>query len=74
MDAPMALELFPGALHGISGRFSKTGFPNISEEELAEFETAFPYKKRVAESQKKFAERAGHGFRCAGFGFVRMEK
>lgn len=57
LDALMALELKPGALSGVSGRFLEGEQYSIDPQELAEFEKTFPYKqKAVTESQKRFLE------------------
>jgi predicted N-acetyltransferase YhbS len=51
-EAFMALELYDGALHGISGRFYEDEVFKIDENELEIFEKGFPYKeKRVTSTQ-----------------------
>lgn len=46
-DAFMALELVPGALQGVSGRFHDAEvFHQIEAEELAEFDSHFPIKRK----------------------------
>ena len=53
-DAFMALELTPGALNGISGKFYEDKVFEIDKEELEIFEKQFPPKeKRVTDSQLK---------------------
>ena len=53
LAALMALELTPGALSDISGRFIDGDQYIIDPQELAEFEKTFPYKEKfVTESQR----------------------
>jgi predicted N-acetyltransferase YhbS len=55
--ALQALELVPGALAGISGRFFEGEAYHVDPEELAEFDKQFPYKEKFeTESQKRFLE------------------
>lgn len=50
----MALELYHGGLHGISGKFYEDEVFKIEEDELEVFEKEFPYKeKRVTDTQLK---------------------
>lgn len=44
-DALMAMELYAGALDGISGRYVEDKVCEIDPEELAEFEKGFPHKE-----------------------------
>lgn len=46
-DAIMALELYDGALDGITGRFIEDEVFEVDPEELAEFEKGFPHKEPV---------------------------
>ena len=51
-DAFMALELYPGALDGISGRYYDDPVFAVDKAELEEFEKGFPYKeKHVTDTQ-----------------------
>ncbi|MEN6310201.1 MAG: N-acetyltransferase [Acidobacteriota bacterium] len=53
-DAFMALELFDGALDGITGKFFEDQVFEIKDDELEAFEREFPYKeKHVTETQLK---------------------
>ncbi len=53
-DAFMALELFDGALDGITGKFFEDRVFEIKDDELEAFEREFPYKeKHVTETQLK---------------------
>lgn len=53
-DAFMALELFDGALNGITGRFYEDKVFEIEDEELEIFEREFPYKeKHITDTQFK---------------------
>lgn len=45
-DAFMALELFDGALDGITGKFYADPVFEVKDEELEVFEREFPYKKK----------------------------
>ena len=55
--ALQALELAPGALAGISGRFFEGEAYHVNPAELEEFDSQFPPKEKfVTESQKRFAE------------------
>lgn len=56
-QALQALELVPGALNGISGRFCEGEAYNVDDAELEAFDATFtPKEKFVTESQKKFLE------------------
>ncbi len=56
-QALQALELVPGALNGISGRFCEDEAYNVDDAELEAFDATFtPKEKFVTESQKKFLE------------------
>ena len=46
-DALMAMELYDGALDGITGRYIEDEVYEVDPEELAEFEKGFPYKEPV---------------------------
>ncbi|MDE6750502.1 MAG: N-acetyltransferase [Lachnospiraceae bacterium] len=46
-DALMAMELYDGALDGITGRFIEDEVYEVDPEEMAEFEKGFPYKEPV---------------------------
>jgi predicted N-acetyltransferase YhbS len=46
-DALLALELLPGALKNISGKFFEGEVYDVSEEELEQFEKNFPYKEKL---------------------------
>ncbi|HHZ13421.1 MAG TPA: GNAT family N-acetyltransferase [Clostridiales bacterium] len=46
-DPFMALELYPGALDGIKGKFFESPVFNINTEEAREFDKAFPYKEKL---------------------------
>ncbi len=51
-DAFMVLELFEGALRGISGRFHEDAVFQIDNAELEDFEKKFPYKeKHITDTQ-----------------------
>ncbi len=53
-DAFMALELFDGALDGITGKFYEDNVFKIEDEELEVFEREFPYKeKHITDTQFK---------------------
>ncbi len=55
--AHQALELTPGSLDGISGRYFESAHFNTDPDELEIFDRSFPTKEKAeAESQKKFAE------------------
>ena len=43
----MAMELYAGALDGITGRFMEDEVYEVDPEEMAEFEKSFPYKEPV---------------------------
>lgn len=43
----MVLELQPGSMKGIHGRFFEDDAFTIDDKELAEFEQQFPYKKKL---------------------------
>lgn len=44
-DALMAMELYDGALDGITGRYIEDEVYGVDPEEMAEFERGFPYKE-----------------------------
>ena len=46
-DALMAMELYDGALDGITGRFIEDEVYEVDPDELAAFEKGFPYKEPV---------------------------
>ncbi len=46
-DALMAMELYDGALDGITGRYIEDDAYEVDPEEMAEFEKRFPYKEPV---------------------------
>jgi predicted N-acetyltransferase YhbS len=46
-DALLALELTPGALKNISGKFFEGEVYNVSKEELEQFGKHFPYKEKL---------------------------
>lgn len=46
-DALMAMELYDGALHGITGRYIEGEVYEVDPKEMAEFEKGFPYKEPV---------------------------
>ena len=46
-DALMAMELYDGALDGITGRFIEDEVYEVDPEEMAEFEKGFPHKEPV---------------------------
>lgn len=53
-DVFMALELFNGALNGITGKFYEDKVFDVKDEELAIFDKGFPYKeKHVTDTQLK---------------------
>jgi len=53
-DAFMALELYRGSLHGITGKFYADSAFKVESEELEAFEKNFPYKeKHITDSQLK---------------------
>jgi len=53
-DAFMALELFDGALNGITGKFYEDKVFEIEDEELEIFDKGFPYKeKHITDTQLK---------------------
>jgi predicted N-acetyltransferase YhbS len=55
--ALQALELVPGAMAGISGRFSEGEAYRVDPAELEKFDKQFPLKEKlVTESQKRFLE------------------
>ncbi len=55
--AHQVLELAPGSLDGISGRYFERDLFNTDPDELEIFDRTFPTKEKAeAESQKKFAE------------------
>jgi hypothetical protein len=50
----MALELYPGALDGITGRFFEDEVFRTDDKELEIFEREFPYReKHITDSQLK---------------------
>lgn len=46
-DSLMAMELYDGALDGITGRYIEDEVYEVDPEEMAEFEKKFPYKEPV---------------------------
>lgn len=53
-DAFMALELYPGGLTGIKGKFYEDPIFNITGQEVDEFEKDFPHKeKHITDTQLK---------------------
>ena len=46
----MAMELYPGALDGITGQYIKDETYEVDPEEMVEFEKTFPYKEPVQSS------------------------
>jgi len=55
--ALMALELYPNALQGITGKFDEGKIYEIDDNELAEFDQEFPVKERIKmPSQDRFLE------------------
>lgn len=53
-DAFMALELFNGALNGITGKYYEDKVFEIEDDELEAFEKGFPYKeKHITDTQFK---------------------
>lgn len=46
-DALMAMELYDGALSGITGRYIEDEVYEVDPKEIAEFEKGFPYKEPV---------------------------
>jgi putative acetyltransferase len=51
----MSLELVPGALRKLSGRFIESDVYKVDEDDFNEFENTFPPKdKAVIESQTEF--------------------
>jgi predicted N-acetyltransferase YhbS len=55
--ALLALELHPGALDGIMGKFEEADIYAVDKNELAEFEKGFPPKaKGAAKTQERFNE------------------
>jgi predicted N-acetyltransferase YhbS len=53
-EAFMALELYPGSLNGVEGKYYEDPVFHISTEELELFEKEFPYReKHVTETQLK---------------------
>ena len=55
-DALMALELYPGALENINGKFFEGEIYKIDKEELEIFEKNFPYKEKLVLSTQIFKE------------------
>jgi hypothetical protein len=48
----MAMELYPGALQGITGRFFDDPVFHVDNEELDAFDKKFPYReKHVTDTQ-----------------------
>lgn len=47
-DALMAMELYDGALYGITGRYIADEVYEVDPKEVAEFEIGFPYKEPVS--------------------------
>ncbi len=57
--AMLALELVPGSLQNVTGRFFQTDLFETCPDELEVFDKEFPpLEKRVTKSQKDFAEMA----------------
>jgi predicted N-acetyltransferase YhbS len=55
--ALLALELYPGALNGITGKFGEADVYEVDKHELAEFEKGFPPKvKGASKTQERFNE------------------
>ena len=55
--ALQALELYPNALRGITGKFDEGPIYGIDDDELAEFDQGFPVKERLkTPSQDRFLE------------------
>lgn len=55
--ALQALELAPGALDGVGGRFFEGDAYHVDQKELDEFDRIFPHREKlVTESQKRFQE------------------
>ncbi|HYH01698.1 MAG TPA: N-acetyltransferase [Bacillota bacterium] len=53
-DAFMVLELFDGALNGVTGKFAEDEVFEVADEELEIFEREFPYKeKHITDTQLK---------------------
>lgn len=51
-DAFMGLELFPGGLKGVAGKFYEDPVFTVSEEDVAAFDRGFPFKeKHVTDTQ-----------------------
>jgi predicted N-acetyltransferase YhbS len=55
-DALMVLELFPGALENINGKFFEGEIYKIDKEELEAFEKRFPYKEKLVLDTQIFKE------------------
>lgn len=74
-DALMAMELYDGALEGISGRFVEDAVYEIDLEELAEFENEFQYKEPaklipIEVLTEQLNESAGEAFYQRGIKYV----
>lgn len=53
--ALLALELKPGSLRGVAGKFIESSAFEVNEDEVAKFDSQFPTKeKRETESQREF--------------------
>jgi hypothetical protein len=53
--ALLALELKPGSLNNIAGRFIESDAFAIEESQFAEYDSTFPHKEKTeTESQKEF--------------------
>jgi predicted N-acetyltransferase YhbS len=55
-DALMVLELFPGALENINGKFFEGEVYKTNKEELEAFEKGFPYKEKLVLDSQIFKE------------------
>lgn len=74
-DAMMALELFPGALDGITGKFYESPSYEVTQEEVKEFDREFPPKEParllpVEALAEKLPEATLAAFRQHGLRFV----
>jgi predicted N-acetyltransferase YhbS len=56
-DALMVLELFPGALENINGKFFEGEIYKINKEELETFEKGFPHKEKLVLDTQIFKEK-----------------
>jgi len=55
-DALLALELYPGSLENINGKFSEGAVYKIDKHELALFDRNFPYKEKLVLDTQIFKE------------------